>query len=128
MKSLIVIIVAALPFTTSGASAEPPFIGGLARPEQVSPRISGAVLISELSCAACHATPRADLAAKLGPDLSAIGARAHGAHLREFIANPAATKPGTTMPAVLGHLPTADRKSTRLNSSHSGESRMPSAA
>ena len=112
MKALIVIIVAALPFTTSGASAEPPFIGGLARPEQVSPRIAGAVLISELSCAACHATTRADLAAKPGPDLSAVGARAHGAHLREFIANPAATKPGTTMPAVLGHLPAAERTAT----------------
>ncbi|PAW72486.1 MAG: hypothetical protein B9S26_13555 [Opitutia bacterium Tous-C4FEB] len=112
MQPLIAIIVAALPFTTSGASAEPPFIGGLARPEQVSPRIAGAVLISELSCAACHATTRADLAAKPGPDLSAVGARAHGAHLREFIANPTATKPGTTMPAVLGHLPAAERTAT----------------
>ena len=109
MKSLIAIIVAALPVTASGAGVEPPFIGGLARHEQVSPRISGAVLISELSCAACHATTRTDLAAKPGPDLSAVGARAHGAHLRDFIANPAATKPGTTMPDVLGHLPAAER-------------------
>ena len=109
MKSLLAIILTALPFTTSGASAEPPFIGGLARHEKASPKLSGAVLISELSCAACHATTRADLAAKPGPDLSAVGARAHGAHLREFIANPAATKPGTTMPDVLGHLPAAER-------------------
>ena len=30
--------------------------------------------------------------------------------------------------AVMSHLTQADRKSTRLNSSHSGESRMPSSA
>ena len=112
MKPLLAIILAALPFATGAAGVAPPVIGGLTRPEQVSPRISGAVLISELSCAACHATTRADLAAKPGPDLSAVGARAHGAHLREFIANPAATKPGTTMPDVLGHLPAAERTAT----------------
>ena len=32
------------------------------------------------------------------------------------------------IPASLGDLPELDRKSTRLNSSHSGESRMPSSA
>ena len=112
MKSLIAIIVAALPFATSGASVASPVIGGLARPEHVSPGLSGAVLISELGCAACHPTTRAELAAKPGPDLSAVGARAHGAHLRAFIANPTATKPGTTMPDVLGHLPAAEREST----------------
>ena len=112
MKPLLAIILAALPFATGAAGVAPPVIGGLTRPEQVSPRISGAVLISELSCAACHATTRADLAAKPGPDLSAVGTRAHGAHLREFIANPAATKPGTTMPDVLGHLPAAERTAT----------------
>ncbi len=112
MKSLLAIILTALPFATCSAGAEPPFIGGLARHEKATPRISGTVLISELSCAACHATTRADLAAKPGPDLSAVGARAHGAHLREFIADPTATKPGTTMPDVIGHLPAAERAVT----------------
>ena len=36
-------------------------------------------------------------------------------------------KPGTEFPTVFNTMP-ADRKSTRLNSSHSGESRMPSSA
>ncbi len=112
LKSFPAILIAALPFTTGGAGQAAPVIGGLARPEQVSPGLSGTVLISELGCAACHSTTRAELAAKPGPDLSAVGARAHGAHLRTFIANPSSSKPGTTMPDVLGHLPTAEREAT----------------
>ncbi|MFM8617610.1 MAG: c-type cytochrome, partial [Opitutaceae bacterium] len=102
MKTFTALIIAALPFTLCGAGGASPVIGGLARSDQLSPGLSGAVLISELGCAACHPAARADLAAKPGPDLSTVGARAHGAHLRAFIANPATTKPGTTMPDVLG--------------------------
>ncbi len=94
------------------AGAEPPFIGGLARHEKASPGFSGAVLVSELGCAACHTSVNSAFAPKAGPDLSAVGTRTHGAHLRQFIANPAATKPGTTMPDVLGHLPAAERTAT----------------
>lgn len=94
------------------AGAEPPFIGGLAGHEKASPKLSGAVLVSELSCAACHTTARAEFAAKPGPDLSAVGARVLGGHLQKFIAAPSATKPGTTMPDVLGHLPAAERAAT----------------
>ncbi|MFM8334599.1 MAG: DUF6797 domain-containing protein [Opitutaceae bacterium] len=112
MKSFSAIIIAALAFTPIATTAASPVIGGLARPQQLSPGLSGAVLISELGCAACHSTTRAELAAKPGPDLSAVGARAHGAHLRAFIANPSSTKPGTTMPDVLGHLPAAEREAT----------------
>jgi mono/diheme cytochrome c family protein len=89
--------------------AVPPFHGGLARHENASPKLSGAVLVSELGCAACHATARVEFAAKAGPDLSAVGARVASGHLRKFITNPSATKPGTTMPDVLGHLPAAER-------------------
>jgi cytochrome c2 len=112
LKQFTAILIAALPFITSGTAVASPVIGGLARLRQLSPEFSGAVLISELGCAACHPTTRAELAAKPGPDLSAVGARAHGAHLRAFIANPGATKPGTTMPDVLGHLPAAEREAT----------------
>ena len=112
LKSFSAIIIAALAFTTSGTAVASPVIGGLARPEHVSPGLSGAVLISELGCAACHPTTRAELAAKPGPDLSAVGTRAHGAHLRAFIAHPSSTKPGTTMPDVLGNLPAAEREAT----------------
>jgi cytochrome c2 len=94
-----------------GAGAAPPFVGGLARHEKASPKISGAVLINELSCVACHASSRAEFAAKSGPDLSTVGSRVMGEHLRRFIEAPSTTKSGTTMPDVLGHLPAAERAS-----------------
>ena len=89
------------------ARAEPPVIGGL---ENLgAEKIAGAVLVSELGCAACHSTAQAAFAPKSGPDLSAVGARVDAAHLRRFIASPSGVKPGTTMPDVLGHLPEAER-------------------
>ncbi|MFM8470973.1 MAG: c-type cytochrome, partial [Limisphaerales bacterium] len=90
-------------------STAAPFVPGLARHEKAEPKLSGAVLVSELGCAACHGTARAEFAPKPGPDLSAVGARVASGHLRKFIASPATTKPGTTMPDVLGHLPAAER-------------------
>ncbi|MFZ9838765.1 MAG: hypothetical protein ACO3JJ_09565 [Opitutaceae bacterium] len=112
MRSFTAILVATLPLTLSAAGDASPVIGGLARGDRFEPGFTGTVLVSELGCAACHPTARADWAAKPGPDLSAVGARVHGAHLRAFIADPAATKPGTTMPDVLGHLPAAERAAT----------------
>ena len=90
--------------------ADPPFIAGLER-EGVE-AFAGAVLVSELGCTACHPSGQQALAAKPGPDLSAVGARVHGAHLRRFLAAPSSVKPGTTMPDVLAHLPDAEREDT----------------
>lgn len=82
-------------------------IGGLERAG--AEKFAGAVLVSELGCAACHGTAQVAFAPKGGPDLSAVGARVNGAHLRRFIAGPSDVKPGTTMPAVLAHLPDTER-------------------
>ncbi|HSJ02722.1 MAG: c-type cytochrome [Verrucomicrobium sp.] len=71
---------------------------------------AGRLLYSELSCAACH-DPAPDAQAarsllwKAGPDLTAAGDRLRAAYVREFLADPAATKPGTTMPNVLAAMP-----------------------
>lgn len=89
------------------AAAEAPVVAGLER-EGVE-KFAGAVLVSELGCAACHASGQVAFAAKSGPDLSAVGARVNGAHLRWFIASPPSVKSGTTMPDVLAHLPEAER-------------------
>lgn len=88
--------------------AEPPFVAGLER-EGTEP-LAGAVLAGELGCTACHPSGQSAFAAKPGPDLSAIGARANGAHLRRFLAAPSVVKPGTTMPDMLAHLPDAERE------------------
>ncbi len=106
-----VLLAAALASMHAGG-AEPPFIGGLDRNAGAPPSISGALLISELGCVACHASARTDFTAKAAPDLSAVGARVTGGHLRQFIEQPSATKPGTTMPDVLAHLPGAERTAT----------------
>jgi mono/diheme cytochrome c family protein len=94
-------------FCGHAAAAEPPVIGGLERAG--AEEFAGAVLVSELGCAACHASGQAAFTAKAGPDLSAVGTRVNGAHLRRFIASPSGVKPGTTMPDVLAHLPEAER-------------------
>jgi mono/diheme cytochrome c family protein len=88
--------------------ARSPFIAGLAR-EGTEP-FTGAVLVSELGCTSCHASGQKAFLAKPGPDLSEIGARANGTHLRQFLASPSGVKPGTTMPDVLAHLPAAQRE------------------
>lgn len=65
---------------------------------------AGEVLFSELSCAACHhegKPPVPTLAWKAGPDLSAAGDRLRAAWIRSYLADPAAVKPGTTMPSLL---------------------------
>jgi len=93
--------------TRRAAAPQPPLIGGLER--EGSERLAAPVLVSELSCVACHASGNPALAPKPGPDLSSVGARVNGAHLRKFIAAPSAVKPGTTMPDVLAHLPEAQR-------------------
>ena len=100
----------------SAAAAEPPVIGGLERAG--AEEFAGAVLVSEFGCAACHGTTQEAFAAKSGPDLSAVGARVNGAHLRRFIASPSVVKPGTTMPDVLAHLPEAERTGTANELAH----------
>jgi mono/diheme cytochrome c family protein len=114
MKSIVALaLLAALPVFAQG---EQPVVGGLDR--EGTEKFTGAVLVSELSCTACHTTDLPAFAAKAGPDLSSIGSRAHGAHLQKFLANPASVKPGTTMPDVLGHLPQAQREDAATALAH----------
>jgi len=100
------------------AKAEPPFIAGFARHPQTPPRLAGSVLLSELGCAACHASGNAALAPKPAPDLTGVAGRIQAAHLLRFIENPAATKPGTTMPGGLSHLSAAERTTTATALAH----------
>lgn len=105
MKFIVVTLLAAtLP---AFAAAPPPVIAGTEKAD--TRNIIGAVLMSELACAACHASTQPAFAAKAAPDLSAVGSRANEAHLQRFIASPSSMKPGTTMPDVLAHLPKTER-------------------
>lgn len=87
-----------------------PFVAGFDRFFRDSEAIPGGrLLLSELSCTACHATADAGLQPKRGPNLSGAGRRYQDKWLRDYLANPQAIKPGTTMPNVLHGLK-ADQK------------------
>lgn len=89
----------------------PPFVAGDARfGAKRAPEWSGALLITELSCAACHAAEGAEWAPKRGPRLDGLGQRARREWLLAFLEAPGVTKPGTTMPDVLARLPKEQRK------------------
>lgn len=86
-----------------------PVIPGLHNDHPLAAHERGDVLIAELNCTACHATPQPRLEARQAPDLSTVGGRVDPAFLRAFIADPAAVDPGTTMPDMLGER-TADER------------------
>ncbi len=89
-----------------------PFVAGFerfARHQEVDEVVAGRLLLSELSCTACHATTSPDLKPKLGPQLNGAGSRLEHEWMAKFLAAPQKEKPGTTMPDVLASLPEAKR-------------------
>lgn len=72
---------------------------------------AGELLISELRCAACHAgAAKVSWPEKTAPDLADVGARVSPAYLQQFLASPASTHPGTTMPDLLATKPEVEKK------------------
>ena len=108
-RSVSVLLLAGLLMSgVTAPAAVPPFVAGVETLPERTNSFAGRVLITELSCTACHGAG-ASLVPRRGPDLSQVGARVRPEHLHRFIADPAGTKPGTTMPALLEHLPAPDR-------------------
>jgi len=73
----------------------------------------GRLLLTELSCVGCHQPRLASpsLEPKSAPSLDGVGSRVRPEFLLEYLVDPQRTKPGTTMPNLLAHLPEAERKS-----------------
>lgn len=61
----------------------------------------GQLLLGELNCVSCHAVQSATIDRKQAPGLDRVGSRVRVGWLRKFLADPAAVKPGTTMPHLL---------------------------
>jgi len=82
--------------------------------------LKGRVLMEEANCVACHQTRSAELAAasRQAPRLAEAGGRIRPDHLRTFLANPHATKPGTLMPDVMGELSDKERDATAESITH----------
>ena len=81
----------------------------------VSPLVSladetfdGHVLLGKLNCASCHQSE--SIPTSPAPILTNASTRIDPDYLEKFIANPHATKPGTTMPDMLGELSPDERK------------------
>ena len=67
MKILLPLVLAASLMPCGTQAADAPFVAGFDRffrDHTIDGTIDGDLLLSELSCTACHATPRAELAAK----------------------------------------------------------------
>jgi mono/diheme cytochrome c family protein len=107
----LVLLACALASTLALAADTPPYVAGYERMKH-SPVEAGEILLSELSCLACHRDgsklPQT-LVFKPGPNLGAVGDRLRAQYVREFLLQPATTKPGTTMPDLLSGQPLARR-------------------
>jgi cytochrome c2 len=72
---------------------------------------AGRLLLGELNCTACHKgneAPLAPVTRKQAPILDQVGSRIKVEHLRAYLADPHAVKPGTTMPNLMTGLPKAE--------------------
>jgi mono/diheme cytochrome c family protein len=69
---------------------------------------AGQLLLGELNCTSCHTAD--GQAKKQAPVLDAVGTRARVSHLKKFLADPQAVKPGTTMPNLFTGDPARDAK------------------
>lgn len=73
----------------------------------------GRLLLGELNCASCHkASGRLaeQITSKQAPILTNVGNRLRADYLWQYLQDPHAAKPGTTMPAMLGHMNEQDRR------------------
>ena len=81
-------------------------------PVKLDPVTGGRILLSELSCLSCHAASdelQAALSPKKAPVLDDVGSRVKADWIRSYLADPQATKPGTTMPNLIATLPESKR-------------------
>jgi mono/diheme cytochrome c family protein len=86
-----------------------PAVPGFTRFHQAEPASAeaGQLLYSALNCASCHGAP-ADV--KPAPVLDGVGLRVKRSYLQQFLSDPHATKPGTTMPNLFADDPDKQTK------------------
>ena len=104
-----VLLVAAFALGQALGQAQPVVPGLLHERHGLDAAGQGRVLIEELRCAWCHKGP---VKRKLGPDLSAVGARVDAGYLKQFLLDPHTADPGTQMPDILGMVPEDERDTT----------------
>ncbi|MFO0867637.1 MAG: c-type cytochrome [Pirellulales bacterium] len=104
------LLLAVVSSTAGAAEPTPPtqaIVPGFARfyDDAASDAVEGGnLLLGELQCLGCHASESGRAgwpAAKKAPLLEHVGQRVRPEFIREFLRDPQAVKPGTTMPSVL---------------------------
>lgn len=86
---------------------------------KLEPEWKGVVLAEELNCVACHGSEGSlKDHSKKAPRLADVGKRVNPAFIEAFIKNPAATKPGTTMPDVFSSLNPNEKQSAAKALTH----------
>jgi mono/diheme cytochrome c family protein len=91
-----------------------PFVAGFdrfGRHGDIDEQIAGRMLITELSCTACHSSSDRQLMPKRGPVLNGVGSRLKADWMTSFLMSPSTSKHGTTMPDLLTSLPQDERRS-----------------
>lgn len=82
---------------------------------------AGHALLGDLNCTACHSATNAQAAwviPKQAPRLENIGHRASAEWIRQYVANPHQTMPGTTMPDVMHGLTAQERATAAEHLTH----------
>ncbi len=88
--------------------------------QSVSPELQGLVLLKEFNCAACHQddVTQTTLSEKRAPDLRHSAGRINPHYVQQFLADPLASKPGTSMPDVMSGLSAAERQAAAAELAH----------
>lgn len=89
-----------------------PFVVGFerfARHDDIDATTAGQLLVTELSCTACHASNVDALSPKQGPILSAVGSRVQPKWLEQFVLEPNKAHAASTMPPMLNSIAEKDR-------------------
>jgi mono/diheme cytochrome c family protein len=97
---------------TSSLLAAHPVVPGFERfhtGEKADAARGGQLLLGELNCTSCHQTADA-VSRKQAPILDNVSLRIRAGHLRKFLRDPQAVKPGTTMPNLFAHDPEREQK------------------
>ena len=97
---------------TLAAHARTPIVPGFDRVvgESVDEQeTAGRLLLGELSCTACHVTQSEGLHPKRGPKLDGVADRLRASWMHQYLADPTAVMPGTTMPDLLAGMDSEDR-------------------
>src|SRR5579859_5932245 len=110
---LLLAALATLTLPAAAADAARPIVPGFERffaGDKADAARGGQLLLTELNCTSCHRPADESLAPKRAPILDQVGARVRLGHLKRFLADPQAVKPGTTMPAPFADDPDRSAK------------------